>query len=81
MERFVYKKLREFDMKKNYKLFRLFQKLANPKFNKRRSYKDVKIDLLTRKVKVRVFTPPKNNNRLGRIDEEFKKYIYMVVDG
>ena len=51
-------------MKKNYKLFRLFQKLANPKFNKRRSYKDVKIDLLTRKVKVRVFTPPKNNNRL-----------------
>ena len=64
MERFVYKKLREFDMKKNYKLFRLFQKLANPKFNKRRSYKDVKIDLLTRKVKVRVFTPPKNNNRL-----------------
>ena len=50
-------------MKKNYKLFRLFQKLANPKFNKRRSYKDVKIDLLTRKVKVRLFAPPKNHFR------------------
>lgn len=57
MKNIVYKVAEDFDIKKNYKLFRLFQKVVNPTLNKKKKFQDIKINLDDRKVPVRIFNP------------------------
>jgi len=73
MKNIVYKVASDFDIKKNYKLFRLFQKMLNPTLNKKKKYQDVKIKLEDRKVPIRVFNPFS--------DEQKHKVIIFIHGG
>jgi acetyl esterase/lipase len=73
MKNIVYKMAEDFDIKKNYKLFRLFQKVVNPTINKKKKYQDIKIILEDRKVPIRVFNP--------FTDEEPHKIIIFLHGG
>lgn len=73
MKNIVYKMAEDFDIKKNYKLFRLFQKVVNPTINKKKKYQDIKIMLEDRKVPIRVFNP--------FTDDEPHKIIIFIHGG
>lgn len=55
MKDIIYTSAENFNIKKNYKLFRLFQNIVNRPFNKNAKYEDTDIELEDRIVKVRVF--------------------------
>ena len=73
MKNIVYKVAEDFDVKKNYKLFRLFQKIVNPTLNKKKKFQDIKVKLSDRKVPVRIFNP--------FCDNEMHKIIIFIHGG
>lgn len=73
MKNIINKVTEDFDIKKNYKIFRFFQKLLNPTINKKKKYKDVVVNLDNRKLKVRLFSPFK--------DKEKHKVLILIHGG
>lgn len=63
MGNIVYKVVEDFDMKKNFKVYRLFQKILNPVINKKKKFKDMKISFDNKTVPIRVFNPFKSNEK------------------
>ena len=57
----------EISVKKNYKLFRILQKIVSPDFLNKDDYKDVVFSVDTRNIKCRVFEPANNSKKTKAI--------------
>ena len=63
MKNIVYKLAEDFNIEKNYKLFRIYQEMLNPIINKKK-FEDIDLNLQDRKIMVRCFNLNKNKKKL-----------------
>lgn len=73
MKKIIYKVAEEFNVKKNYKIFRLFQQIVNPPIGKYKKCREIKIEFSDRNIPIRVFIPTNN--------KENQKLIIFIHGG
>jgi acetyl esterase/lipase len=72
MKNIIFNVAKDFDMKKGYKIFRMFQKIANPVLSKKKDYQDFNINLDDRIVPIRIFNP---------FDDDKKHKVIIFIHG